>query len=75
MRTKYPLGNIRILVTSILGSTRFTLTQSYSSPLEGYLVGAIRISEVWESKRASIVIASRISVERVGLILEPEGIG
>jgi hypothetical protein len=33
------------------------------------------MSEVWESERASIGIASRVSAKRVGLFLGSEGIG
>jgi hypothetical protein len=59
----------------MLGSTKLTFTQSCSSTLDGCLVGAIPIRDVCAKESASTVMASRVSAERVGLIMGPEGIG
>jgi hypothetical protein len=66
---------MKILVISMHGSTKFMLTQSWSSNLDRCLVEAMPIKEVWDKNIASFVMAIWISANKLGLILEPEGIG
>ena len=57
-----------------MGSTKLTFTQSCDSNLEGCFIEQMPIREVCDNKKASLVMASRVSSDMLGLRIELNGI-